>query len=512
MLKNIGGNSMNERERILALVREGVISTEEAIELLENVAKNQSQEAEQKHAATDFVENQSAKEQETTENQDETDKKDKANFEKILESLASEISHFSSQVDGKTEALQTLRREITKKAERRQEITTQEELESLTPELEMEALRLDEELVGLRSQEKALRAEKRAMDEQMRTLKKEQIEKNVKAFGEKFGNKEEWKETANDLGGKLNKIGSQFGRFISKTVDTVSDNIEWKEFDFNFNVPGIVTSKFQHELNFENTSATILDFQLANGNVTLKKWDRADIKVAADIKIYAKFEEETPLAAFEARSTIQIDSDTFTFRVPNKRVRCDIIVWLPEREYDYMALKLLNGNVSVTDFKGKDIYLKSTNGNMTFNKVKATMLELDGVNGQITITDSQLVDLIAKLVNGEMTISSQITSSALSLVNGPIRLTYKTGTIKRIEASSVNGAIKLALPADKSVELEAHSSFGSIKNRMQEVEVLKETTEKTSKVLQFRRLVDNEPVMVELKTTNGSILLKDTDI
>ena len=36
---------MNERERIIALVREGIISTEEAIELLENAAKKHGKDA-----------------------------------------------------------------------------------------------------------------------------------------------------------------------------------------------------------------------------------------------------------------------------------------------------------------------------------------------------------------------------------------------------------------------------------------------------------------------------------
>ncbi|MGP6140736.1 daptomycin-sensing surface protein LiaX [Jeotgalibaca sp. A127] len=505
---------MNERERILALVKQGIISTEEAIELLENSAKKQVKEEALKSEAQDFtVTHEKMEEAEPTaeETQKATDKKDRENFEKILESLASEISYFSSRVDEKTEALQILRRQISAKEERRQAIATQEELETMTPELSMEALRLDEELEALRSQERSLRQEKIKMEEQMRTLKKEQLETNVKSFGEKFGNKEEWKETASDLGSKLNKLGSQLGQFVTATVNSITDNLEWKEVDLNMNIPGLVTSKFKHEFNFENATATILDFQLANGNIQLKKWDKEDIHVAADVKIYAKYEEETPLAAFEARSNIEIDEDQLTFHVPNKRIRCDVVVSLPEREYDYLAIKLLNGNVSVDDFKGKDIYLKSTNGNMAFKNVEATMLELDGGNGHITIMDSRLVDVIAKLINGDITVKSHVSSSHLSIINGDIRITHTDLEVKRIEATSVNGTVKLSIPEDKSIELDAHSSLGSIKNRMENVEVINQRDEKTNKHLQFRRVVDNAPVMVELKTTNGSILLKDAD-
>lgn len=509
----LGGNTMNERERILALVREGIISTEEAIELLENAAKKHGKDALRKNVATDFSNEDEVKQKtETAEEQvEEAERKDKANFEKILEELASEISYFSSRVDEKTEALQVLRRQISLKQERRQEIATHEELDTLTPELEMEALRIDEELDGLKSQEEALREEKREMEEKMRTLKKEQLEKNIKTFSDKFGSKEEWQETASEFSGKINKIGSQIGSFLSSTINNVMDNVEWKEVDFNMNIPGIVSKKFHHEFLYENTSATILDFQIANGNITLEKWNQDDIKVDADIKIYAKFDEETPMEAFEARSNIEIDEDHFTFHVPNKRVRCDIIVSLPEREYDYVAFKMLNGNITVNDFIGKDIYAKSTNGKMNFSNIKATMLEVDGVNGSIAVKNSTLVDLMAQMVNGTITTVSEITSSSLSIVNGDVKMTYSDLNTKRIKASSVNGSVKLALPLEKSVELEAHSSLGSIKNRMENMEILKQRDEKTNKHLESRRLEDNEPVMVELKTTNGSILLKDTD-
>lgn len=503
---------MNERERILALVKEGIISTEEAIELLENAAKKHGKDAVKTNQDTDFMTEEPTQEPQTAEEQiEEAEKKDKENFEKIIEELASEISYFSSRVDEKTEALQVLRRQISLKQERRQEIATHEELDTVTPELEMEAVRLDEELDGLKSQEEALREEKRQMEEKMRTLKKEQLEKNIKSIGDKFGSKEEWQETATEFSGKLNRLGSQIGSFLTSTINNVMENVEWKEVDLNMNVPGLVSKKFHHDFVYEQATASILDFQIANGNVSFEKWDKEDIKVAADIKIYAKFDEETPMEAFQARSTIDIDEDHFTFHVPNKRVRCDMTVYLPEREYDYVAFKMLNGNITVNDFAGKDIYAKTTNGKMTFNKVSATMLELDGVNGSITITDGSIVDVMAKVVNGSITTSSAINSSSLSIVNGDIRMTYLDTEAKRIKASSVNGSVKLAVPAEKSIELDARSSLGSIKNRIEAVEVLKQRDEKTNKHLEFRKIEENAAVVVELKTTNGSIMIKNTD-
>src|SRR5699024_11645332 len=71
-----------------------------------------------------------------------------------------------------------------------------------------------------------------------------------------------------------------------------------------------------------------------------------NIKVSAKIKFYGKVEEATPLAAFEARSTINIDEDKFTFHIPNKNIVADMIIYLPKRDYDYIRSNSLNGDVT----------------------------------------------------------------------------------------------------------------------------------------------------------------------
>ena len=46
---------MNERDRILALVREGIITTEEALVLLENLAKREGKDAVKFNQQQDFT-------------------------------------------------------------------------------------------------------------------------------------------------------------------------------------------------------------------------------------------------------------------------------------------------------------------------------------------------------------------------------------------------------------------------------------------------------------------------
>ena len=44
--------------------------------------------------------------------------------------------------------------------------------------------------------------------------------------------------------------------------------------------------------------------------------------------------EEKPLELFLERSTIETKDGILTFHVPSKLVRCNVVVYLPQREYE----------------------------------------------------------------------------------------------------------------------------------------------------------------------------------
>ncbi len=247
---------------------------------------------------------------------------------------------------------------------------------------------------------------------------------------------DDWKDqatdTLNQVGEKMSEAGSQLGKFLKKTFQTVSetvnDNMEWK--DVSLRVPGIATTKFEHEFYYEAPAASILDIKAANGNVTLKTWDSDDVKVEAKIKLYGKMGAE-PFEAFSERSQIEVNEDHISFQIPNKRVRADLVFYLPKRVYDHAAIKLLNGNIMIEILEAKDIYTKSTNGNIIVNQLTATMLEVEGVNGNIDIRNGNILDSIIETVNGTVTFGATPENLSVSLVNGDVRLTIKEDNLKK---------------------------------------------------------------------------------
>ncbi|OTN76099.1 hypothetical protein A5886_001176 [Enterococcus sp. 8G7_MSG3316] len=519
---------MNERERILDLVKKGVLSTEEALDLLESMAKDKDEQQINQAAAevtadktTDIFDEVEPTTIETDDFDGEeklrqNEAQDKENLEKILDSLATDANQASAELDEINVEIAGLKEELKEAQETVMQLNTKEELDQLSDEELASRQEAESTITDLEESLDALTEEKAALDAKLKNIRKDQWSQAKEKISQKLDIPEDWKEqatdTINQVSEKMVDAGSHFGRFLKKTMrtvtDSVNDNMEWK--DINLKVPGVAATKFEHTFTYEETEATLIDIKLANGNVTFATWDGPGVKVDAKIKLYGKMEAVEPFEAFETRSQIEVDDERISFQIPNKRIRADLDFYLPKRTYDHVAVKLLNGNVIVNDLDAKDIYTKSTNGNIDFRQVNASMLEIEGVNGTITVREGDILDAIIETVNGDVTVTATPQNTGISLVNGNIRLTFKDTNLQKLNASSVNGNVKVALPEGIGFEGLAKTSLGSINNRLMDAEIVREKKERLNQLLQFRRVAD-KVAQIDLSTTTGNVFIKDTD-
>ncbi|ANK59981.1 daptomycin-sensing surface protein LiaX [Loigolactobacillus backii] len=490
---------MNERERILDLVKKGIISTDEALSLLENSAKDKSTAEQQ---ATTKVTPEKSTEEQTTDKKDEQEQ----------DELANEVEELQTKTQQINEQLTQNARDLKTQQEHLQVLNTMEDLETLSTEKVQDRDETKEKIGQLESKQANLSDEKRHLQHELAAKRHEQRDKIKNHLADKLNLGDEWRDNATDtlnqVGEKVGEAGSQFGQFIKGTAQTIMDNVDWK--DVNIKVPGIATTKFEHEFNYADTTASILDVKVANGDVKLKTWDGTDIKVSVSGKLYGKMADVSPLENFLQRSEIAIDADVFTFKVPNKRIQANLTFYLPKRTYDHTTIKLLNGDVDLTDFEGEDLYIKSTNGQMTFTGVNASMLEVEGVNGNIKVNGGRLIDALLNTINGEVKFMSNAESVELTTVNGEVKATVNETTLTKLVASSVNGNVKIALPEDLAVTGQTKSRFGAIKSRLSEVTVTNERHNTGNSVYDFERDLSTPPAKLTLSTTSGNILLKNT--
>lgn len=523
---------MNERERILDLVKKGVLSTEEALDLLEGIAKAKDESQIQKAADEVTAEKQENRRQWTDEIEDfdlekelsdgeealrQKEEQDRENLENILDTLATKANQASAELDEVNAEIEGIQVGIKEIQEGLMELNTKEELDALNEDDLEERHELEDEVKELEEKLDELLEERVELEAQLKNIHRDQWEKKKEKFGQKMDIPDDWKEqatdTLNQVGDKMAEAGNQLGNFLKKTFKTVSntvnDNVEWK--DVNLRVPGVASQKFDKVFEFAETEASILDVKVANGNVTFNLWDEPTVKVEAKIKLYGKLESVSPEIAFEERSHIEVDDDHISFQIPNKRIRADLIFYLPKRTYDHVSVKLLNGNILISELEVKDIYAKSTNGNIEIEKIDASMLEIEGVNGNIRVASGTILDSIIETVNGSVTMTATPQNIGISLVNGDIRLTLKEDTVRRMNASSVNGNVKVAFPETLGLEGIAKTSLGSINSRLSEYEIVRQKKERMNQLLQFRRITDTI-AQIDLSTTTGNIYLKDTEV
>ena len=138
---------MKERERILDLVKKGILSTEEGLDLLESMAtektKSKSKEADkvtashkEKDQASQLIDKLENGEEEISEPVDpkERERQDQENLEKILDELATEANKTSARLDEVNAQFADNKAARNEKQEALMQLNTKEELGELTEE------------------------------------------------------------------------------------------------------------------------------------------------------------------------------------------------------------------------------------------------------------------------------------------------------------------------------------------------------------------------------------------
>lgn len=515
---------MNERERILDLVKKGVLSTEEALDLLESIA--QAKDASQIQRAADEVKAQKQEpiayeqihdEAQEVENTTEQIQQTAQETEELYAQLAERVTKASAEIDRLALTSQTVAEELASIEEALMHLNTKEELELLTVEDSEIRKNLEQKKQALLHELQTVQAQKEAVERALKDSRREQWNHTKEKISQKLEMPDDWKEqateTLNQVSDKMVRSGSKLGKALFKTIqsvtDTIGENVEWK--NVQVKVPGMAATKFDKTFTFEPTTASIVDIKVANGKVTLKKAADDTVKVIAAVKLYGKLEDTDVEQAFAQRSELQVDAEKISIQIPNKRIRADLVIYLPEKMYDYVSIKLLNGSVVIEELIAKDVFVKSTNGNLQIESLNATMLELEGVNGDIEIMSGHIRDIVVESINGTITLATTPETASFSLVNGDIKATLTGETLKKYQATTVNGSIKVSLPATLGVTGIAKTNLGSIQSRMSDYEVIREKKEKMNQFLQFERAL--QPMAtIELTTTTGSIYLKDNQV
>ena len=188
--------SMKERERVLELVKKGILTSEEALILLENMATEKDEKQIEKAAEKVDTQNIGTTNKEDQvadlmdalekgesegptvdsfeENTQDSAEKDRENLERILDELATKANRASAELDEVNAEIAGIKEEIKEVAEEIGTLDTKEELDALTEDEQVQRKDLHVLLAQLEEKLATQSTEKTALEEELKNIRKEQ--------------------------------------------------------------------------------------------------------------------------------------------------------------------------------------------------------------------------------------------------------------------------------------------------------------------------------------------------
>lgn len=463
---------MNQKDRILELVDKGIISAEEAVVLLEKMGEKAS-----------------TKEQPTS-----------SQLDSVMEGMASAFTKFSAKSDQTDEAIQVVLKRAKEIDRRIDEIRTAEQLDSLSVDEEMELVRLQEEADQLNNQYKSLLQEKKQADAKVKAEKKQEWEESIHNAKKKM-QETDWEEKTRQTAGKITSWAAKFADSVVTFAKTAVQAAE-------INSPYIQAKngkKVPYHFHQVIDEASILDFKVANGIIRVKTVPGNTMTIEGDCRVATQDEEFFDAEAFvRDRVKVGVDEDTIYVKTLSKRVYCDWTISLPQKVYDYVAMKGLNTRLHLKALEGKDFYFEVDNGDICLKDVKGVLLEAETVNGNLKYEQLDFKDIVSETVNGNIYLDGHFLGTKLEAVTGNIKVEVAHPETKKVDVETVNGSIKIEVAEEVGLEADIETSLGSIHFDETIFEVIRQTKDLAERSALIRK--NRERVTrVVAETTTGNI-------
>ncbi|MGE7761779.1 DUF4097 family beta strand repeat-containing protein [Peribacillus sp. NPDC097895] len=274
-------------------------------------------------------------------------------------------------------------------------------------------------------------------------------------------------------------------------VESAFKKIKETDLDFNFGKSVEVSHIFQHDYDFLNE----VDVDIANGKVKIATWNQKDVRVECHAKVYRVEDIEEARKNFLEEVEFSIEDGKMKFKVREKAIKVDTIMYIPRKEYEDIHVRLFNGAITTESLKSENLKAKTANGAIHIMQGKGDSCELETGNGMITISDTNFNDLEAETLNGAINAAGYFKKLDVQTFNGEIVCSNFGMDCDSIHAKSITGKVKLILPPGKAIEGELKSNLGSFNVSLEGMTIIEEKSDVVQKVLKFKTVKEEVPVL-----------------
>lgn len=323
-------------------------------------------------------------------------------------------------------------------------------------------------------------------------------------FGKSFNNKEANKkmdEFMNDLKEDL----SHFSNRVMGLMNTTFSKI--KEFDIDF--PFGEKIQFSKTFAFGAEEVRGIELEIPNGKVEVVRAIDNQFLVEAKIKTtVTDHDEEKTKAKFE-EEFLKLQEGKLTISVPSKMTQVSVRFIVPEKQYDVVILRLLNGGISIQELDTKLLKAKTYNGAVKLEQSSFQHASVETGNGPIDIRNVQGEDLEAETVNGRVYIDGHLQEVEAESVNGAVVVTTHAQNAKKIKAQTVAGAVELYVPKTLSLDGQVTTNFGKADIGLADTVTRIEGDQFLLKTLHFDKIIENANLLKLVgESRTGSIIVR----
>ncbi|RUL54238.1 DUF4097 family beta strand repeat-containing protein [Lysinibacillus antri] len=323
-------------------------------------------------------------------------------------------------------------------------------------------------------------------------------------FGKSFNNKEANKkmdEFMNDLKEDI----SQFSTRVMGLMNTTFSKL--KDFDLDF--PFGEKVQFTRAYAYDAEQIKGIELDIPNGKLELVKAEDNQLLVDVQVKTALHDHDEEKTKAEFDEQFIHLFDGKLSITVPSKMSQVTVRLALPEKQYDVVLLRLLNGAVTIHDLDTKLLKVKTYNGAIKIDQTTFTHADVETGNGAIELRNVKGEALEAETVNGRIYIDGDLEEAEAESVNGAVVVTTHAANARKIKAQTVAGAVEIYVPKSLALAGQVTTNFGKADVGLADVVTRSEEDQFLLKTLHFDKIIENAHILKLIgESRTGTIIVR----
>ena len=227
------------------------------------------------------------------------------------------------------------------------------------------------------------------------------------------------------------------------------------------------------------------------------------------MKAFNSESESKAKADFLEKVLVATDENKLRISSKMKMTKVNLELFIPQKEYEKIDVRLMNGAFQMTDADVKKANVKTANGKIEVMNLKFKTADFETANGEIRLTGLGGEKLSAETLNGRVYIDGDLKEVEAQSLSGHVVVTTTNDEAEKIDAKTMSGSIEIYIPNKLSLSGQIASNIGRLDLQLDDVSRTAEQDFLLQKSIRFNKEVDGKktPLQISGKAKTGAVLV-----